>query len=45
MEPSTDKLSGINQMLKCSALPYCDFSVLGPHGLRLLRKAVFTSYV
>ncbi|CAK9001905.1 Uncharacterized protein SCF082_LOCUS7108, partial [Durusdinium trenchii] len=45
VEPSADQLSGINQMLRSGALPYCDFSVFGPHGLRQLRKAVFTSYV
>ena len=26
-------------------MPYCDFNVFGPHGLRHLREAVFTSYV
>ena len=44
VEPTTDQLSGLAQIIKSGNLPYTDFSIFGPHGLRQLRRAVFTSY-
>ena len=45
VEPTADQLSGLAQLLKSGSLPYTDFSVFGPHGLRSLRRSVFTSYM
>ena len=45
VEPSIDQLSALNQLIKSSALPYTDFSIYGPHGLRTLRRAVFSAYM
>ncbi|CAJ1414471.1 unnamed protein product, partial [Effrenium voratum] len=44
VEPTMDQLAAISQLVKSNSLPYVDFSVFGPHGLRQLRRAVFTSY-
>ena len=45
IEPTADQLSGLAQLIKSKAAPYTDFSIWGPHGLRALRKSVFTSYM
>ena len=45
IEPTIDQLSALSQLIKSQTLPYADFSVWGPHGLRQLRKSVFTSYI
>ena len=45
IEPTMDQLSALAQLIKSTALPYADFSVWGPHGLRQLRKSVFTAYI
>ena len=45
VEPSIDQLSALNQLIKSSELPYTDFSIYRPHGLRTLRRAVFSSYM
>ena len=44
IEPTSDQISGISQLLKSGALPYVDVSIFGPHGLRTLRRSVFSSY-
>ncbi|CAE7648821.1 unnamed protein product [Symbiodinium sp. CCMP2592] len=44
-DPSLDQLSALKQVLQAGAAPYTDFSLFGPHGLRLLRKQSFTAYV
>lgn len=41
---SKDQLSAIAQVLAAKAPPYADFSVFGPHGLRMLRRQTFMSY-
>ncbi|CAE7312378.1 unnamed protein product [Symbiodinium sp. CCMP2592] len=44
-DPSVDQLSALKQVIQAGAAPYTDFSLFGPHGLRLLRKQTFTAYV
>ena len=41
-DPTADQISGLKQLVATGALPYVDFSVWTPHGLRHLRKQVFT---
>ena len=43
IEPSSDQLSAIHQLIKSNSAPYADFSIYGPHGRRTLRKLTFTS--
>ena len=43
-EPTGDQISGLKQLLTSGAIPYIDFAVFGPHGLRLLRRLTFSSY-
>eukprot|EP00438_Fugacium_kawagutii_P029318 Skav216040 [mRNA] locus=scaffold2930:33502:34827:+ [translate_table: standard] len=43
-EPTADQLSAARQLIASGATPYFDFSVFGPHGLRLLRKLTFSSF-
>ena len=43
-DPSADQLASIKQVVASGSAPYADFSLFGPHGLRLLRKQTFTSY-
>lgn len=45
VDPSGDQLSALQQLIRAGALPYVDFSIWGPFGLRSLRKQVFTSYI
>ena len=45
VDPTSDQLSGLQQLLKAGASPYVDLSIWGPFGLRSLRKQVFTSYI
>eukprot|EP00435_Cladocopium_sp_Y103_P055438 s1434_g18.t1 len=40
----THQLSGLSQVLAAGSVPFCCFTVWGPHGQRLLRKQTFTSY-
>eukprot|EP00435_Cladocopium_sp_Y103_P040399 s39_g11.t1 len=40
-EPTSDQLAAVKQLLGSGAAPYIDFSVYGPHGLRLLRRLTF----
>lgn len=44
-DPTADQISGLKQLVATGALPYVDFSVWTPHGLRHLRKQVFTSHI
>ena len=44
-DPSLDQLSALRQLILAESLPYCDLSIFGPHGLRILRKQVFTAYM
>ena len=44
VDPTGDQLAGLAQVIRAQGLPYCDFSLWGPHGLRTLRRAMFTSY-
>jgi len=44
IEPTTDQLSAIHQLLATGAPPYVDFSIFGPHGRRFIRKMTFQSY-
>lgn len=41
VEPTSDMLSALCQVITAGAAPYADFSIWGPHGLRSLRKSVF----
>ncbi|CAE7838251.1 unnamed protein product [Symbiodinium sp. CCMP2592] len=43
-DPSSDQVASLRQVVAAGAAPYADFSLFGPHGLRLLRKQTFTSY-
>ena len=43
-DPSSDQLASLRQVVTAGSAPYADFSLFGPHGLRLLRKQTFTSY-
>ena len=43
-DPSADQLASLRQVVSAGSAPYADFSLFGPHGLRLLRKQTFTSY-
>ncbi|CAE7663019.1 Eef2k, partial [Symbiodinium necroappetens] len=43
-DPSADQLASLKQVVAAGSVPYADFSLFGPHGLRLLRKQTFTSY-
>ena len=45
VDPSLDQLSALKQVLATNALPYVDMSIWGPHGLRRLRRQVFTAMV
>ena len=45
VDPSIDQLSALKQLLSTNALPYVDMSIWGPHGLRRLRRQVFTAMV
>ena len=39
VDPSADQLASLRQVMAAGSAPYADFSLFGPHGLRLLRKA------
>ena len=41
---SRDQLAALRQVIQAGAVPYCDFSVFGPYGQRLLRKQSFMAY-
>ena len=41
---TADQLAAIKQLVVAKAVPYIDFAVYGPHGLRLLRKLTFSSH-
>ena len=43
-DPSVDQQASLKQVVAAGSVPYADFSLFGPHGLRLLRKQTFTSY-
>ena len=34
-----DQISAVQKLLDNSLVPYCDFSVWGPHGHRVLKKS------
>ena len=42
VEPTTEQISALAQVIAADLVPYADFSVLGPHGRRLLRKLQYT---
>ena len=44
VDPTLDQLSALKQLVSTGALPYVDMSLWGPHGLRTLRKQVYTSH-
>ena len=44
IEPSADQISALQQLLLAKAVPYADFAVFGPYGLRMLRRLVFVSW-
>ena len=44
VEPSSDQISAIKQLLSSGGLPYIDMSIFGPHAIRALRRSVFSSY-
>ena len=44
VDPTLDQLSALKQLVATGALPYVDMSLWGPHGLRTLRKQVYTSH-
>ena len=43
-DPSADQLASLKQVVASGSAPYADFSLFGPHGLRLFRKQTFTAY-
>ena len=45
VEPSSDQLSALHQLLGADAVPYADFAVWGPHGIRMLKKLAFSALV
>ena len=44
VEPTTEQISAVNQVLENDMVPYADFSLLGPHGRRLLGKLSYLSW-
>ena len=45
IEPTSDQLGALKQVLDSDAPPYADFSVWGPHGRRLLEKLVYVAFI
>jgi len=43
-EPTNDQLSAVRQLVMAGGVPYVDYAIFGPHGLRLLRKLTFSSF-
>ena len=43
-EPTNDQLSAVRQLVQSGGVPYIDYAIFGPHGLRLLRKLTFSSF-
>jgi hypothetical protein len=44
MEPTTDQLAAVQQLLDGGQPPYVDFAVFGPHGRRTLRKLTHSAF-
>ena len=44
IEPTSDQISAVFQILAADAAPYADFAIFGPHGKRLLMKLVFINF-
>ena len=42
-EPTYEQLSAVAQLALADAVPYVDFSLFGPHGVRMLKKLMFTA--
>eukprot|EP00435_Cladocopium_sp_Y103_P012019 s2504_g3.t1 len=40
-DPTSDQLAGVHQLVRSKSVPYIDFAVFGPNGLRLLRRLTF----
>ena len=43
VEPTSEQLSAVHQLVKADAAPYVDFSLFGPHGRRLLKKLTYVT--
>ncbi len=41
VEPTSEQLSAVHQLVKADMAPYVDFSLFGPHGKRLLKKLTY----
>eukprot|EP00974_Lingulodinium_polyedra_P094594 9168186-Lingulodinium_polyedra.AAC.1 len=44
VEPSSEQLAAVKQLLDSGSPPYVDFSVFGPHGRRMVRRFMFVAY-
>ena len=38
VEPTTEQISAVAQVIAADLTPYADFAILGPHGKRMLLK-------
>jgi hypothetical protein len=45
IEPTSDQISAVHQLLACDAVPYADFAVWGPYGKRLVAKLIYVAFV
>jgi hypothetical protein len=43
VEPTSEQLSAVHQLVKADLAPYVDFSLFGPHGKRLLKKLTYVT--
>ena len=44
-EPTSEKLSAIFHLVSQNNVPYCDFSVFGPYGHRMIKKIKLSGYI
>ena len=44
-EPTSEQLSAIFHLVNQNNVPYCDFSVFGPYGHRMIKKIKLSGYV
>jgi hypothetical protein len=45
IEPTSDQLAALAQLLASDTVPYADFAIWGPHGRRLLAKLMYVAFV
>ena len=44
IEPSSEQISALHQILAADLPPYVDFGIFGPHGRRMLNKLTYVRY-